>query len=418
MSTQRRVVIVDAYAPTRRLAPEFVKAGFEVVRVQSTPEPPVVYRAPFDLSPYIANVVHLGDLDATARALSAYAPVAVLPGGEMGVELADRLSEAMGLATNGTALSPARRDKYLQMEAVRAAGLRATRQILVADAGHLAAWHAEVGGTVVVKPVRSAAGDGVSFCDTPEEAVAAYHRILGAENVFSVRNEAVIAQEYLAGGEYIVDTVSREGRHYVSDIWKYDKLTANGVRDLMAGIRLLPRRGEAQDRVVPYALEVLDALGIQIGAAHIEIKLTPDGPCLVELGARMPGVDLPFHSQECMGGEGQLQWIVDAYARPERFDDRWKDDYKLTHYFGQAWSVATEEGTVAGYPLLAAAEALPAHYDTKVVVQPGERLRRTVDDMTCPVIVCYRHPVEEYVLRDCATFRQLDGPGFYELAES
>ncbi|OLB74065.1 MAG: biotin carboxylase [Actinobacteria bacterium 13_2_20CM_2_71_6] len=416
MSAQKNVVIVDAYTPTRRLAPEFHKAGYQVVRVQSTPEPPLVYQTNFDLSPYAANIVHTGDLDATVRAVAAYEPAVVVAGGELGVELTDQISEAMGLLTNGTALSAARRDKYVQIEALRAAGLRATRQLLVTDAEQLAQWHRDLGGRVVVKPIRSAAGDGVSFCATPEESVAGYRAALGAENIFSTRNEAVVAQEYLVGPEYIVDTVSRDGQHHVTDIWKYEKITANGILDLTTGIRLLPRYGEAQLAVVPYAFEVLDALGISHGAAHLEIKLTPDGPCLVEAGARMAGLDIPFYSQQSIG-EAQLEWIVDAYVRPERFAARWKDDYQLQRHFVSAMTVSAVDAKLRSYPLLPVVERLESLYDIRPIVAPGGTLRPTVDDMTCPLVINLTHPVEEVVVRDFGTIRYLDGPAFYELAE-
>jgi biotin carboxylase len=170
----------------------------------------------------------------------------------------------------------------------------------VQDAASLAAWHEQRGGQIVVKPIRSAAGDCVSFCDTPADSVAAYERILATDNVFSIRNEGVVAQEYLVGGEYVVDTVSRDGQHHVTDFWKYDKITANGITDLTVGCTLLPRRGEVQDALLPYACDVLDALGIAYGAAHMEVKLTPTGPCLVEVGARMAGLDLPYFDQVCI----------------------------------------------------------------------------------------------------------------------
>ena len=416
MNAAKSVVMVDAYAPTRRLAPVFHEAGYQVIRVQSTPRPPLVYEGDFDLSPYAANIVHSGDLDATLRAIRVHEPVAVVAGGELGVEFADRLSSMLGLHTNGTALSPARRDKYVQIETLRAAGLRATEQLLVRDAGQLAAWHAERGGRIVVKPIRSAAGDGVHFCSTPDESVAAYHEILGAENIFSNRNDAVVAQEYLVGGEYVVDTVSSDGQHHVTDIWKYEKLTANGIVDLSCGVRLLPRHGPAQAALVPYALDVLDAPGIAYGAAHLEIKLTPDGPCLVEAAARMAGFDHPGSCQLAIG-ESQLEWIVDAYVRPERFAARVKEDYEIRQHFVTALCVSTLDGRLESYPLLPAVQALESLHAIRPVVRPGGRLRRTVDDLSTPLIVDLMHPVEEVVLRDFGTLRYLDGPAFYQLAE-
>ena len=48
---------------------------------------------------------------------------AVFAGAETGVELADQLSEAMNLRTNGTAHSEERRNKFAMGEAVRNAGI-------------------------------------------------------------------------------------------------------------------------------------------------------------------------------------------------------------------------------------------------------------------------------------------------------
>jgi hypothetical protein len=302
-------------------------------------------------------------------------------------------------------------------ETVRAAGLRATEQLLVQDAASLAAWHEQRGGQIVVKPIRSAAGDCVSFCDTPADSVAAYERILATDNVFSIRNEGVVAQEYLVGGEYVVDTVSRDGQHHVTDFWKYDKITANGITDLTVGCTLLPRRGEVQDALLPYACDVLDALGIAYGAAHMEVKLTPTGPCLVEVGARMAGLDLPYFDQVCIG-EGQLEWIVDAYVRPERFEARWKDEYVINKHFCSVWTVSHLEGAqLRSYPYMPIIERLSSLHDIRPVVAPGGRLRRTVDDLTTPLIVNLCHEIEELVVRDFGTIRYLDGPSFYELDE-
>ncbi|MGV9571862.1 ATP-grasp domain-containing protein, partial [Streptomyces nigra] len=167
------VVLVDPYAPARGLPPAFLAAGYPCVRLQSTEDVPQVYRGPLDLSDYVTNVVHRGDIGDTVRQLSAYDPVAVITGSELGVELADEISEFMGLATNGTKLSAARRDKFEMIERVAEAGLRTPRQVHVTDEAELRAWHREIGGRIVVKPLRSAAGDGVTFCDGPDQSAAA-----------------------------------------------------------------------------------------------------------------------------------------------------------------------------------------------------------------------------------------------------
>lgn len=56
--------------------------------------------------------------------------MAVVAGAETGVELADALSEGLGLRTNGTTGSICRRNKYHMGERVRDAGVRAVKQKL------------------------------------------------------------------------------------------------------------------------------------------------------------------------------------------------------------------------------------------------------------------------------------------------
>ncbi|MFD4669600.1 ATP-grasp domain-containing protein [Lentzea sp. NPDC058450] len=412
-------MIVDSYLPTNqgrgRLARRFDEAGYGCVRVQSSPEVPILFRSSLSLDGYAANIVHDGDLDETIRAVAAHEPVAVVAGSEVGVEFADTLSEALGLPTNGTALSSARRDKFRMIETIKAAGVHGADQLLVESEDQLAAWHADRGGRVVVKPIRGGGGDGVFFCDSPEESVRAYRALINRGNVYTSTNEAVVAQEYHFGAEYMLNTVSRDGHHHVCDIWKTSRISANGVLDLCDAVYLMKREGEVQQQLADYAYEVLDALGIRHGPAHIEIKMTPKGPCLVEVGARIAGGDLSHYA--FLGvGESQVEWTVDAYVDPDRFMARYAEDYRLQAHFASVAMVSPVEGTLAGYPHLDELKSLESLLEVRTLVQPGERISRTVDDLTYPVIVNLRHDVEEVVLRDSGTVRYLDGTAFYRTA--
>ncbi|OYP14392.1 biotin carboxylase [Streptomyces sp. FBKL.4005] len=410
------VCVVDSYGLSKNLVDAFLRRGAAVVRVQSTPDVPATCRGPFDLSDYRDNIVHRGDLAATARAVAAHRPVAVVAGGETGVELTDALSELLGLPTNGTALSAARSNKYLMIETVSQAGLAAARQASVTDERAVRAWHGSVGGRIVVKPLRSAAGNGVHFCDTPEESAAAVRAVIGSQNVFSERNTAAVAQEYLRGTEYRVNTVSRDRVHRVCEIWRTTRITANGVADLSDTVYLMPRRGEVQDRLTAYAGEVLDALGIRHGPAHVEIKITAAGPVLVEAGARIGGTHLPHYAQLARGAS-QLDWTVDAYLDPDRFMARHKDDDPRALHCAFVGLVSPFSGTLRGYPYLEQLRTLESFHEVRVAVAPGQRIRRTVDDLSYPAIVVLLHDSEETVLRDANTIRYLDGPSFYDMTD-
>jgi hypothetical protein len=409
------VAIVDIYAPTRLLAPKFSELGYGCVRVQSTVEVPEVYRSSFDVDGFVANIVHRGSVEDTMREVAVHNPVAVLAGGELGVELADALSEGLGLASNGTMLSAARRDKFVMVETVGAAGLRAARQLRVGSVQELADWHRRVGGRLVVKPERSAGSDGVQFCESTFEAIGAYRKLLGRPNIFSEPHGSVVVQEYLVGAEYIVDTVSRAGRHHVCDIWRTVRADVNGVFDALAGFYIVPREGAVQDELVSYAFQVLDAVGIVHGPAHIEIKMTPEGPCLVEIGARIGGAEIPYFT-ELATGESQLNWTADAYVRPRRFDARRGRAYRIQQYVASVWMLSPYEGILRSYPYLSEIERLESLHDIRMMVSPGQPIARSVDDSTCPMVVDLRHPVEGVVMRDMATLRYLDGHAFYDIA--
>ena len=146
----------------------------------------------------------------------------VVAGAETGVELADSLSEHMGLCTNGSHLSKARRDKYTMGETVRAAGVRAVRQLQASTWSRVEAYLLDWNPSpfkVILKPVDSAGSDGVTLCTSMDDAKKAFGDIIGKVNALGIVNEQLLVQEYLEGTEYVVDMVSRDGEHKCVAVW-------------------------------------------------------------------------------------------------------------------------------------------------------------------------------------------------------
>ncbi|MEU0038762.1 ATP-grasp domain-containing protein [Streptomyces sp. NPDC006333] len=406
-----QVVVVDAFGATSRYTDAFGAVGGQVIQVQSTADL-LAGVVPVDPTRFSHTLVYDGDFEKLAEKLARLQPRAVLPGRESGVELADALSERLGLPSNGTELSAARRDKYLQIERIRAHGVPAMQQIRTGDEAELQAWHHKLGGTAVVKPLRSGGGEAVRFCDLPEESAAALAAVRNQTSSLGEPITQVVAQEYLVGAEYIVNTVSCDGVHQVTDVWSTDRITANSVRDLVVAQVLLDVDDQLVDELVPFAHRVLDALGIRYGAAHVEIKLTPDGPRLVEAGARPSG--LPYYVADVIG-EGQLEWAVDAYIRPERFLARAGMRYARRTAFAWAALVSPVSGRLVRYRAFDEIRRLESFVDLTMVVRPGETIAPTTWDLEYPVILTLRHPVEAVLRRDLNTVRFLDGAGMYEV---
>lgn len=411
------VAIVDAYSTSRMLAPLFAERGYDCIHVQSTEEIPAPAAHSFLSENFVANIIHRGDDAATIAAIAAYEPVGVIPGMEMGVEFADLVSETLGLRTNGTALSTARRNKFEMIEAVRAAGLPATEQIQTADWDALAGWHAGLGGKrVVIKPKTSLGNDGVFFCDDLDEVRGAFEALRDGADILGVPHSGLVAQEYIVGGEFCINTVSLDGVHHVCDIWRYEHLNVNGVRDLLGAFHLLPACDPESIRLAEYTFMVLDALGIKNGPAHTELRLTKDGPRLIETGARVAGADLPILTTTAIG-DGHLEWTVDATVDPERFKARCYDEYEIVKHAVSTLMISPKAGKLVSYPLMEQVEALESFHRARVFAKPGGRVPMTINDWTVPVIIQLAHEVRGSVQRDYATVRYLDGPTFYQLEE-
>ncbi|MFC6083239.1 ATP-grasp domain-containing protein [Sphaerisporangium aureirubrum] len=414
MTPQPVVAIVDAYSTARFLAPLFHERDFRTLHVQSTPEPPAIFASRYQPADFYEHIVHRGDLEETLRQVAAHGPYVVIAGAESGVELADQLSDRLGLRTNGAALSSARRDKYQMVETVKAAGVAAAEQVRATDEQTLLDWYEKVGGRVVIKPLRSALNDGVSFCDSADEVIAAFRSLAGTYTAFTQMNDGVVAQEYLRGTEYYVNSVSMDGIHYICDIWETQHLDINGVKDLLGGSVLMPRRGPEQDLLAAYAGEVLDALGVRDGGAHTELKLTPDGPRLIETGIRICGSDLPVLTGKAIG-ESQLEWTVDAYVDQDRFRERAIRDYEISRHATCVNMISPKSGVLAAYPRMAELEALESFDEALIRTRVGDRLHRSINDMTYSMLVHMVHEVPGVVQRDYHTARYLDGEGFYEV---
>lgn len=415
------VVMVDLYAPTMRLARAFLDAGHPVIRVQSTPEVPPVYGG-FDEPGFAPPIVHHGSMfdgpgfEATVAAVAEHRPVAVITGGETGVELADALAERLDLPGNGTALSSVRRDKFGMIARLRECGLHTADQVRAADPEQARLWHERRGGRVVVKPTRSAANDGVHFCETPEQTRAAVGQVSGTDNIFGIRNEGVVVQEFLIGAEFVVNTVSSGGNHRVTDMWKYTKISANGVSDRVVAAGSVAADDPVSERLTEYAVAVLDALGIRFGPAHLEIMLTPDGPALVEIGARLCGADTAYFA-DLAGGESQTVWTPVAFVRPAEFVERCTEPRVQRSHAAMVFMTSPKVGILRAYPKLDEVRTLASYHNHYTIVQPGQPIAVTISDVTEPMMIGLNHPVRDVLDRDLATVLYLDGEGFYRVDE-
>lgn len=137
---------------------------------------------------------------------------------------------------------------------------------------------------VIVKPTDRSGSRGVEKVLKKDHLQEAIDRACGE----SFQKKAII-EEFVEGREISVESISFKGIHYVLQIT--DKVTSGApffVELEHHQPSSLPL--EIKVKVINIVLKALDALHIQYGASHAELKITEEGDIkVIEIGARMGG---------------------------------------------------------------------------------------------------------------------------------
>ncbi|MET9232373.1 ATP-grasp domain-containing protein [Lentzea sp. NPDC003310] len=404
-------VIVDVYTCSEPLLQGFLKAGAEVVQVRPRPEvaPAIPGMA------YLASVegADVGDL---AARLAGYSPVAVVAGQEPDVPLADALAAKLGLAGNDPARSLVRRDKFAMIEALREAGLHCADQFKSGDVDEVVGWALRLGRfPVVVKPLTSAGTDKVTVCRTAGEVRQAASAIIGTATIFDDPNDEVLVQSYLEGTEYVVDMVSVGGRRYTCGVWEYRKKLLHGKYNIYDTETILPHDEHPVPELIAYVDKALAALGIEHGSSHAEVILTPDGPALVEVGARTGGNMQPDFHDRCLGAN-QADVAALSYVDPERFLAEYAD--RTYRKLKEAWVYSTPtdlDGVVDHWDeaVLADIDALPSVFWKLIKAQPGGTITPTISLKTSTMKICLLADDETQLLEDYQRIQELKDKVFH-----
>lgn len=234
------------------------------------------------------------------------------------VALTDSLAHALAAPTvaNDPTSSQRRIDKDAMQEALQRSLKWGARQASVSSAAEVPRALASAGleFPVIVKPVSSAASDGVFFCADQASLVAAVERDLDSLDIYQRPIERVVIQEYFQGQEYVVNTVSVQGRHRVVDMWEAHKQVRG--EQITYGHQLLVPDSRAHDDVVQFCFSALDAVGFAGGAAHLEVVRTRKGVRLIEVNPRFAGHG-PRSTK--LVGEDQFSALAQAVAEPQAF---------------------------------------------------------------------------------------------------
>jgi argininosuccinate lyase len=182
------------------------------------------------------------------------------------------------------------RNKWKQRRILRATGLLTPKFERVVSLKEAREILRHIPLPVIVKPTQGSGSVGVRLCRTAEEV--AEHAGLLLQRTVNERGMPMLAEllieEYLIGPEFSAEafqgSVIGITRKHVSAEPFFVELG----HDFPAGLPADVDKG-----ITNVAQDALRALGLTWGPSHIELRLTPSGPMIIEVNPRLAGGFIP-----------------------------------------------------------------------------------------------------------------------------
>jgi cysteine synthase A len=238
----------------------------------------------------LADVPIAHDFSDTAGVLAALREHDVRPlgvasmGSDLAVAPASRLAAALGLPGLPAPVALAATDKRAMREAFVGAGVASPPAAETRSREEVRAAYADLGPAVVVKPADGSAQRGVTAVHAADALDAADARARAAS-----RSGRVIVERYVDGDEFTVNGFVAAG------LYTPVTLTRRVLHDPPPlGVCLAHRfpaglETTSSTALVAAAEAATLALGIDDAPSYAQLRLGPEGPAVIEVGARLGG---------------------------------------------------------------------------------------------------------------------------------
>ncbi|HAT6820142.1 TPA: ATP-grasp domain-containing protein [Legionella pneumophila] len=375
----RPVVIVDPLSSGIELAPAFKARGIPAIAVTLKPLDWIGFGANMQTSDFIEIIPDQPNL---VEVLAKYDPIAIIPGTEEGVPLAEALAITLTPQfANDPEKSQNRLHKALMQKALQEAGVPALKTLNTASESEVEAWirtNGLIDSPLIIKPPVSAGSDKVFHIPARGDWKKEFNRVLSEPSkITGKNNETVVVQEQAIGTEFAVGTVSANGKHYLAHLIQYNKTSFNDRKTVYDYVEFVPYSQERYGELFEYTQKALDALGVCWGAAHNEIMLTKDGPRLIETGARMCGGPVVGFAREATGSS-QADKLVEIYVDGGVSTE----EYVFKKTVVPVFLKSPAKGKISNVEAFAELSKLPTFLNEHIWFKNGDLVPQTVDYLT------------------------------------
>lgn len=350
----------------------------------------------------------------TLEMVREYDPVLVIAGSELAVILATKLANDLNLLCNPIENLDAITLKDKMQEKIAESGLRYIRGRAVKSVEEAIEFYDEAGlSEVVVKPIYSAGSVGVRICLNKEEMIEAFNHLSNTVNIYGNNITEFVVQERIKGEEYFVNTVSHNGDHRVTLMWKYSKVKTEEGGNVYDSIDTVNELGLGEAEIVEYAYDVADALGIKYGPVHGEYMVDEDGPVLIEVNCRPSGGGMEAEYLDKISGQHETDSALDSYLNPKNFYYERDRGYRLYAHGSLKLFIVPRDLVAESSPMTHISNKLKSHYKTtQVHIEDKTLFVKTQDFETTGGIVFLVHE-DGYVLqKDLEFLRSIEKKAF------
>jgi len=188
------------------------------------------------------------------------------------------------------------RDKFNVRERLRLSGIEQPDFALATTNQDVIEQIEKLGLPLLIKPSDGYGSQNILTLETQADLELAKESLasllpIAADYGLGVRsNDRLLIERYMRGTLIGCDVLTLDGEHKLLGI--NEKLMFSPPSFAIRGGCFLPNRGEWAE-FESYLFSILDAVGFDCGATHIELIISSEGPRLVEINPRLVGAKIP-----------------------------------------------------------------------------------------------------------------------------
>jgi biotin carboxylase len=409
----KNIAIVDCFSSATQYLNHWQKNGIKCFHIVSSKNLPDYYLSSIDNSLFADSLTHQ-NLEQSLEWIMHNSIDFVHAGTESGVSLAEQLSNCLGLASNDINKLEARRNKYYMWETLKSYKLETAWFQKLETLSELDDFAEDLQFPLVAKPPSSAGGDAVRICHVIDELLAAAKEIIGKKNKLGITNEFLLLQEYIEGPEYAVNFVSWKSTHFCTNIWRYHKKIIDDKYIIYDWEELVDPSSQEANKMIDYLSKCLDALGVQNSPSHCEVKLTKEGPRIIEIAARLDGISNPKFDSVCCS-DTQVELFINTILNDElKPNSKSIGRYERLKFASNVEMISSKSGKIKEirFDLL---RQLESYVDEKWFINIDTPLSKTIDLFSSPGIVFLANSDLNKLMSDIQRIRKYEESGLIML---